>query len=132
MFGHDWRSVPVGPDSARWVTLQSQRIILIIIHTVTSGQRLLDVVQLLTADLRVQVVFTIAPDVFGNGVPELLRHIGGVVLPWQQAVHEHFDLAIAAAYGGIEDVHAPLIVIPHGAGFNKRVSRRLSGGVRAS
>jgi hypothetical protein len=128
MSGLEWRNVPVGPDSARWVTRQSQRTVLIIVHTVTSGQRLLDVVRLLAADLRVQVVFTMAPDVFGNGVPELLRHIGGVVLPWQQAVHEQFDLAIAAAYGGIEDVHAPLIVVPHGAGYNKRVSRRLGGG----
>jgi hypothetical protein len=132
MSGLEWRSVPVGPDSARWVTRQSERTVLIIVHTVTSGQRLLDVVQLLSTDLRVQVVFTMAPDVFGNGVPELLRHIGGVVLPWQQAVYERFDLAIAAAYGGIEDVHAPLIVVPHGAGFNKRVSRRLAGGAHAA
>ncbi len=132
MSGLEWRSVPVGPDSARWVTRQSERTVLIIVHTVTSGQRLLDVVQLLSADLRVQVVFTMAPDVFGNGVPELLRHIGGVVLPWQQAVHERFDLAIAAAYGGIDDIHAPLIVVPHGAGYNKRVSRRLAGGARTA
>ncbi|WP_211369996.1 hypothetical protein [Nonomuraea turkmeniaca] len=105
---------------------------LVIVHTVTSGQRLLDVVGLLAADLRVQVVFTIGPDVFSNGVAELLRRIGGVTLPWHLAVREQFDLAICAAYGGIENIHAPLVVIPHGAGYNKLVSRRLDGGAVAA
>ncbi|WP_431934045.1 hypothetical protein [Nonomuraea jabiensis] len=103
-----------------------------VVHTVTSGQRLLDVARLLAADLRVQVVFTIAPDVFSNGVAELLRRIGGVTLPWRLAVREQFDLAICAAYGGIENVHAPLVVMPHGAGYSKLVSRRLGGGAVAA
>jgi hypothetical protein len=106
--------------------------VLVIVHTVTSGQRLLDVVRLLAADLRVQVVFTIGPDVFGNGVSELLGRIGGVVMPWHLAIRQRFDLAVCAAYGGIEDVHAPLVVIPHGAGYNKIISRRLGGGAVAA
>ncbi|MEV4080318.1 hypothetical protein ACGFJC_42840 [Nonomuraea fuscirosea] len=123
--------VPVGPDAARWVTRRSRRTVLVVVHTVTSGQRLLDVVRLLAADLRIQVVFTIGPDVFHNGVTELLGRIGGVTLPWHLAVREQFDLAICAAYGGIEDIHAPLVVLPHGAGYNKLVSRRRSGGATA-
>ncbi|WP_277306302.1 hypothetical protein [Spongiactinospora sp. TRM90649] len=103
-----------------------------IVHTVTSGQRLLDVARLLAADLRVQVVFTHGPDVFGNGVAGLLERIGGVVVPWHLAVRHHFDLVVSAAYGGIEEVHGPLIIVPHGAGYNKRVSRRLGGGAMAS
>jgi hypothetical protein len=128
----EWYPVPVGLDAARWVTRESRRTVLVIVHTVTSGQRLLDIVRLLSADLRVQVVFTIGPDVFGNGVAELLRRIRGVVLPWRDATQHRFDLSIAAAYKGIEEIHAPVIVIPHGAGYNKRVSRRLSGGVVAA
>lgn len=124
--------VPVRLDAARWVTRQSHRMVLVIVHTVTSGQRLLDAARLLAGDLRVQVVFTIAPDVFGNGVAELLRRIGGVTVPWSHATQRRFDLALAAAYGGIEDVHAPLVVLPHGAGYNKRVSRRASGGAVAA
>ncbi|WP_327104946.1 hypothetical protein [Nonomuraea glycinis] len=124
--------MPVGPDAPRWVTRRSGRTVLVIVHTVTSGQRLLDVVRLLAADLRVQVVFTMGPDVFSNGVAELLRRIGGVTLPWHLAIRERFDLAVCAAYGGIEDVHAPLVVIPHGAGYGKLVSRRLGGGVAAA
>ncbi|MFB4276424.1 MULTISPECIES: hypothetical protein [unclassified Nonomuraea] len=124
--------MPVGPDAPRWVTRRSRKTVLAVVHTVTSGQRLLDVARLLAADLRVQVVFTIAPDVFSNGVTELLRRIGVVVLPWHLAVREQFDLAICAAYGGIESVRAPLVVIPHGAGYNKLVSRRLGGGAVAA
>ncbi|WP_223167185.1 hypothetical protein [Nonomuraea sp. SYSU D8015] len=105
---------------------------LVIVHTVTSGQRLLDVVRLLATDLRVQVVFTMGPDVFNNGVGEFLERIGGVVMPWHLAVRQRFDLAVCAAYGGIEDVHAPLLVVPHGAGYNKLVSRRLAGGAMAA
>ncbi|GAA3572213.1 hypothetical protein GCM10022419_061360 [Nonomuraea rosea] len=105
---------------------------LVVVHTVTSGQRLLDVVRLLAADLRIQVVFTMGPDVFNNGVAELLARIGGVTLPWHLAIREQFDLAICAAYGGIENVHAPLVVIPHGAGYSKLVSRRLGGGAVAA
>src|SRR4051812_39517861 len=127
----EWCQVPIGVDAARWVTRRSSRTVLVVVHTVTSGQRLLDVVRLLEGDLRVQVVFTTGPDVFNNGVPEFLRRVGGVVLPWRQATQHRFDLAVAAAYGGIEDIHAPLVVVPHGAGFNKRVGRRLTGGAGA-
>lgn len=124
--------VPVRLDAARWATRQSHRMVLVVVHTVTSGQRLLDAARLLAGDLRVQVVFTMAPDVFGNGVVDLLRRIDGVTMPWSQATQHRFDLALAAAYGGIEDVHAPLVVLPHGAGYNKRVSRRAGGGAVAA
>ncbi|WP_250212480.1 hypothetical protein [Acrocarpospora catenulata] len=67
-------------------------------------------------------MFTIAPDVFNNGVEEFVQSIEGLLLPWQQAVNTRFDLAIAAAYGHVHEVHAPLIVMEHGNGFNKRVS----------
>lgn len=127
MCSEEWYQVPVGLDAPRWVTRRSRRTVLAIVHTVTSGQRLLDILRLLAADLRVQVVFTMGPDVFRGGVPEFLRGVGGVTLPWTQARNQRFDLAVAAAYEGIGEVHAPLVVVPHGAGFNKRVSRRLTG-----
>ncbi|WP_146175026.1 hypothetical protein [Umezawaea tangerina] len=65
------------------------------------------------------MVFTQAPDVFGNGVADFLRSTEGLVLPWEQAVHERFDLGLAAAYGGLGQLHAPLVVMPHGAGYGK-------------
>ncbi len=116
-----WLSVPLGIDASRWVTRADCRTVLVVVHTVATGHRLLDVVGLIEEDLRVQVVFTQAPDVFGNGVSDFLRAVNGVCIPWQQAVRERFDLAIVAAYGGIHELHAPVMVLPHGAGRGKRM-----------
>ena len=124
MFDKDmsWRQVPVRLDAKRWSTWPRSRTVLVVVHTVTTGQRLLDAVALLAGDLRVQVVFTMARDVFSNGVPEFLDTLRAVVLPWEQAVETRFDLALAAAYEGIHQLHAPVVVLPHGAGYNKFVS----------
>ncbi|GAA1020105.1 hypothetical protein Aple_037910 [Acrocarpospora pleiomorpha] len=120
----EWSRVPVGPEARRWVTRGNCKTVLVIVHTVTSGQRLLEAVQLVQSDLRVQVLFTVAKDVFNNGVEEFVESLGGgMVLPWQQAVNERFDLAIAASLGSVHEIRAPLIVMEHGAGFNKLVPR---------
>ena len=111
MTNWEWLPVPVGIDAPRWVTRADCRNVLVIVHTVASGLRLLDVVELIESDSRVQVVFSQAPDAFGNGVADFLRAVGGVVLPWQQARRERFDLALAAAYGDLHEVHAPLLVM---------------------
>jgi hypothetical protein len=130
MHSYEWCRVPIGLDARRWVTRGGCKTVLVIVHTVTSGQRLLDAVRLVESDLRVQVVFTIAPDVFGNGVERFIDGLHAVRLPWQQAIHEKFDLAIAASLGALHEIHAPVIVMPHGAGFNKLVAGQ--NGARAT
>lgn len=119
MTGADWLQVPVGLDAHRWVTRHGLLNVLVVVHTVTSGQRLLELIELVERDPRVQVAFTSAPDVFRNGVDGFLRSTGGLVLPWEQVIRERFDLAVAAGYGGLQHLHAPLLVVPHGAGFGK-------------
>jgi len=131
MNGMEWRQVPVGLDAERWITRTGCKKVLVAVHTVTSGQRLLEVVRLLESDLRIQVVYTAAPDVFSNGVSDLLRDLGGMVISWDQATRIPFDLALAAAYGSIHELHAPLIVVPHGAGYSKLAVRRGIGGAVA-
>ncbi|MCX5109360.1 hypothetical protein OOK13_12615 [Streptomyces sp. NBC_00378] len=113
--------VPMRLDVDRWATRQTRRRVLAVVHTVTAGQRLLDAVRLLEGDARVQLFFTAAPDVFSHGVDSFLAELGGLVLPWHQAVQMPFDLALSAAHGGLNDLHAPVIVLPHGAGHNKLV-----------
>jgi hypothetical protein len=49
--------------------------------------------------------------------------MGAVTLPWEQAVRERFDLAIAAGTGQLERLHAPVVLMPHGAGFGKYPAR---------
>ncbi|MEU7580309.1 hypothetical protein AB0B50_22235 [Streptomyces sp. NPDC041068] len=117
-----WRPVPVRLDVERWATRPIRRRVLAVVHTVTAGRRLLDAVRLLEGDARVQVVFTAAPDVFSNGVADFLAELGALVLPWSQAVQTRFDLALAAGHGGLHELHAPVVVLPHGAGHNKIVS----------
>ncbi|WP_210591506.1 hypothetical protein [Streptomyces sp. GESEQ-35] len=114
-----WRHVPVRPDVERWATRRTRRRVLVVVHTVIAGQRLLDTIRLLEGDIRVQTFFTQAPDVFGNGVAEFLDQLGGLVMPWSQVVQTHFDLALAASHGSLHELHAPVIVLPHGAGHNK-------------
>ncbi|MGW7397001.1 hypothetical protein ACWGH7_10865 [Streptomyces cyaneofuscatus] len=124
--------VPVRLDVDRWATRRTRKKVLAVVHTVTAGQRLLEAVRLLEGDARVQVFFTPAPDVFSHGVAAFLERLGGLVLPWHQAVQMPFDLALAAAHGGLQELHAPVIVLPHGAGHNKLVpagqrGRRVAG-----
>ncbi|MGP4026005.1 hypothetical protein [Actinomadura sp. 3N407] len=119
-----WRPVPIGPGAERWATRRECKTVLVVVHTVTSGQRVLEAARLLENDLRIRVVFTHAPDVFGDGVRDFLAGIGAAQVPWEQATRTEFDLALAASLQGLHEVHAPLIVMPHGAGHNKLVVRR--------
>jgi hypothetical protein len=128
----EWRQVPVGLDAQRWITRTGCKTVLVVVHTVTTGQRLADIVRLVESDLRIQVIFTAAPDVFSNGVADLLRDLGGLVISWEQATRITFDLALAAAYGSVRELHAPIIVLPHGASYNKLAVRSLTGGAVAS
>ncbi|RFU41852.1 hypothetical protein DZF91_09345 [Actinomadura logoneensis] len=123
MSDSEWRPFPVGMDAGRWVTRSGCKTLLVVVHTVTSGQRLLSAARLVENDLRVQVVFTRGPDAFGAGVDEFLDGIGAARVPWRQAVRTEFDLALAAGYGGLAELHAPVVVMPHGIGHTKLVRR---------
>jgi hypothetical protein len=108
-----------GRDPRQWVTLSGCKKVLVVVHTVVYGQRLQDVIALLRADLRVRVVFTVAPHAFNAGVSAFLGRLGGAVLPWGTAVRTEFDLVLAAGSQGLEQVSGPLVRMPHGAGHMK-------------
>ncbi len=120
----DWVHGPFGLGAGRGRTWVSQRTVLVVAHHVTAAARLMDVVPLLESDPRVQVVYTVAPSsLFISGTREFLTGMGGVVLPWRQAAEIRFDLAVAASQGGLEQLYAPVLVLPHGASFNKLPAR---------
>jgi len=116
-----WLEVPIGLNAERWVTREHLRTVLVVAHSVTALQRLLDVTPLFETDQRVQTVFTQGPGAFSNGVDRLISDIGAVAVPWSQAVRSTFDLALASGYTSLHELHAPIIVLPHGAGYNKFV-----------
>ncbi|WP_250285656.1 hypothetical protein [Frankia sp. CiP1_Cm_nod2] len=77
-----WLRVPIGPEAASWSTVTASRTVLVVAHTVTSTNRLLDVLPALTADTRVQVVFTTTgTSPFNDGVVDLLAGIGARTVP---------------------------------------------------
>ncbi|MFI9076203.1 hypothetical protein ACIGW8_06825 [Streptomyces sioyaensis] len=117
------RACDDGPQRSReWLTLTGRKKILVVVHTVPYGKRLQEVCSLLESDLRIQVVFTAPPHPFSDGVTQLLERLGSAVLPWDEAVRMDFDLALAAGPRGVEKVRAPLVLLPHGANFLKRVT----------
>ncbi|WP_307795384.1 hypothetical protein [Actinacidiphila acididurans] len=98
-------------------------------HTVAYGKRLVDVIALLESDFRIQVSFTAPPHMFASGVPEYLARLGGTVVAWEEAVRTRFDLVLAAGPRGVEHLDAPLVALPHGANFIKRVMGTPDDGV---
>jgi hypothetical protein len=110
---------PFGIDAAKGATVHTERTVLAVVHSVVTGARLADVLPVLAEDWRVQVVFSPAPSLFTAGVGDFLRGMGAAVVPWQQAVRERFDLAIAAGTGQLERLHAPVLLMPHGVGYSK-------------
>ncbi|KND25191.1 hypothetical protein IQ63_41280 [Streptomyces acidiscabies] len=109
------------------MTLVERKTVLAVVHTLTYGKRLIDVLSLLEADFRLQVLFTAPPHAFGDEVPSFLHRLGGAVVPWDEAVTTPFDLALAAGPRGVERLAAPLITLPHGAGYLKRVPGGVAG-----
>ncbi|AUG82098.1 hypothetical protein CFP65_7523 [Kitasatospora sp. MMS16-BH015] len=120
------RPAPVRRAPGQWGTLPECKRVLVVVHTLVYAVRLREIFELLRADLRVQVVFTIAPHAFNEGVHDFLRGLGCAVLPWPEAVATEFDLALAAGSQGIEQIRGPLVRLPHGAGSIK-LSRPAEG-----
>ena len=117
-----------------WATLSPRREVLAIVRSVPAAGRLLDVTSLL-ADERVGVTFTITPgSASESGIESLLRTAGvDEVLPWEEALRSPHDLALAAsAKGAPHRVPAPLVLMPHGVGHNRRVGAAPGSLARAS
>ena len=122
----------VGADRNRWTTVQVERRVLGIVHNITSATRLIDLLAAFDADQRIQVFFSSpGSSALDNGTSEYLRSKGMLEIPWTAAESHKFDLAIATSRGGdLHNINAPLIGAPHGAGYNKQLSREPGAGSR--
>ncbi|MCU1685538.1 MAG: hypothetical protein JWQ81_6277 [Amycolatopsis sp.] len=118
-----WRRVPVDPGYRDWLTVGFDRQVLVVIRTVTTATRLLDVLSLFEHDRRIQVVFTHDDEnraVFSPGIDTFLRRLDASVITWPQAVATRFDLAIAASENDrLHELDAPVLLLPHGIGYQK-------------
>jgi hypothetical protein len=93
------------------IYIDSRRTVLIVVRTVAECRRLLDAVDLIETDSRIQFIFTVLPDVLGHGVDRYLDRLGAFVLPWARAARYPFDVVLA---GDVVPVRAPLVVLPDG------------------
>ncbi|MEU7022480.1 hypothetical protein ABZ990_17710 [Streptomyces sp. NPDC046203] len=126
---------PVGPDAARWRTFDGERTLVVAARTVTSLVRVLEVVpELVHDDPRITVVFAYDPtSAFNNGVLDLLRNLGCRTLPWPQLAEIAPDLLISASENiKVPPGGYPVLVLPHGVGFHKRVPDSDGPGTRLS
>ncbi|MFE2284656.1 hypothetical protein ACFXDJ_10825 [Streptomyces sp. NPDC059443] len=127
--------VPVGPDAARWRTFGGERTVVVAARTVTSLVRVLDVVpEILHDDPRITVVFAYDPtSAFNDGVLDLLRSLGCRTLPWPQLAEIAPDLLISASENiKVPPGDYPVLVLPHGVGFQKQVPDSAGPGTRLS
>jgi hypothetical protein len=127
-----WLRVPVGAQSSVWTTLPQVRTVLVVAHTVTSTTRLLEVLSLFDGDTRIQILFSEIPaSAFDDGLLTFLHDIQAKIIPWEQATRTRFDLALCAGNSGpLHAINAPILVLPHGAGYNKYLSREPGAGSR--
>ncbi|WP_030684593.1 hypothetical protein [Streptomyces sp. NRRL B-1347] len=128
----------VGDDAWRWSTFRGSRTLVVAARTVTSTVRILECLPaLLRGDARVTVVFAHDPtSAFSEGVTDVLHDAGCRVLPWDRLGDIAPDLVLSASENiDVPDGDYPVLVLPHGVGFQKlvpdsRTSRsRLSGAV---
>jgi len=106
----------------RLSTVGYSRSVLFVVNTIASANRLLDVVPLFEADLRVQLVFTTPPNsTVTDGVAEVFAELDVLAIPWEQALKRDFDLAITANHSGeLHRLRAPVVIISHGVGYSKK------------
>ncbi|MGW0821007.1 hypothetical protein ACWD3C_06905, partial [Streptomyces sp. NPDC002845] len=83
----------------------------------------MDLLMVFEGDERIQVFFSCTESsALDGGVSEFMHHRGMLTIPWQAAIAEDFDLALATNRGGdLHKLRFPLISAPHGAGYNKQL-----------
>ncbi|MER6093980.1 hypothetical protein [Streptomyces bluensis] len=125
----------MGHDAHRWSTFHGERTLVVAARTVTSTVRALEVLpSLLRGDGRVTVVFAHDPtSAFSDGVLSLLHDAGCRVMPWAQLGDIAPDLILSASENiDVPEGDCPVLVLPHGVGFQKLVPDSRSARERLS
>ncbi|NEB37142.1 hypothetical protein [Streptomyces sp. SID14515] len=117
------RSGPTAPS--RWNTLDAPKAkVLGVARTLTSATRVVDVMHLLRREDGIEKYYTVNPgSAFADGLDSYLSGLGIHVLSWKEATRRHFDLAVSCSvHPTMRRLDAPLMVLPHGAGYNRLVT----------
>ncbi|WP_137990050.1 translation initiation factor 2 [Streptomyces vilmorinianum] len=86
--------------------------------------RLLDVVPVFRGDGRIRRRFVLVPgSEFGVDALAAVERAGARTVPWSEALAGGHDLVLAASpKGELSALGGPLVLLPHGAGFNKTLT----------
>ncbi|WP_405498051.1 hypothetical protein [Streptomyces sp. NBC_00096] len=129
----------VGADSGsaadRWATFRAERTLVVAARTVTSTVRVLECLPALVRDDgRISVVFAHDPtSAFSEGVLDLLHDAGCRVIPWDRIPEAAPDLILSASENiDVPAGDCPVLVLPHGVGFQKLVPDSRASRVRLS
>ncbi len=93
-------------------------------RTLTSATRVVDVMHLLRSEDGIEKYYTVNPgSAFADGLDSYLSGLGINVLSWEEATRRSFDLAVSCSvHPTMRRLRAPLMVLPHGAGYNRLVT----------
>ncbi|MFG3408410.1 hypothetical protein [Streptomyces sp. NPDC048142] len=119
-FRRSGRSAP-----SRWNTWDPPRAeVLGVARTLTSATRVMDVMHLLRSEDGIEKYYTVNPgSAFADGLDSYLSGLGIHVLSWEEATRRSFDLAVSCSvHPTMRRLDAPLMVLPHGAGYNRLVT----------
>ncbi|MFC7329201.1 hypothetical protein [Marinactinospora rubrisoli] len=124
----------VRPDERRWSTFPDRRRVLVIARTFTSAVRAGEALDVLRGDFRLEFDFCFDDtSAFRHGVAELLARLRTRQVSWVEAVRTTYHLVITASENvDLTPFRAPVIVLPHGVGFQKWVPDSLGTGRRVS
>lgn len=113
------------PRHDRWNTWDPPKAeVLGVARTLTSATRVVDVMHLLRREDGIEKYYTVNPgSAFADGLDSYLSGLGIHVLSWEEATRRPFDLAVSCSvHPTMRRIDAPLMVLPHGAGYNRLVT----------
>jgi hypothetical protein len=99
----------------------TSRTVLVIVRSPAALNRLLDVIPVFEGDTRIELIFAVdGGSRFSDGLATRLAAAGARLVDWRQALSRSWDLALAASDNGdLHRVTAPLVLLPHGAGYQR-------------
>ncbi|WP_020497904.1 hypothetical protein [Sciscionella marina] len=120
-------------EERTWGTFGCERTILCVGRSLTSVIRLLETSELFSGDFRLRRLFTLQDEFRHRAHAERLLREARVdrIVPWSQAKDQPADLVLTASENiDPATVRGPIVVLPHGIGFNKFVPERDGNGTR--
>ncbi|WP_150252786.1 hypothetical protein [Nocardiopsis deserti] len=122
-----------GGEAPRWRTFDGP-VVLALARTFTSAVRVLESLTLFRGDTRVLFVFAYdGTSAFNAGTERLLAEHQVCLVPWESRLEVEPALVLTATENAdLTGFSCPVVVLPHGVGFQKYVPDHRSGGVRLS